>query len=197
MVNIYSGQEVGYIALQCPHYEHYHVMAENMLVEVLDDQDQPCQPGQTGRVVVTTLHNFAMPLLRYEIGDYAETGHPCPCGSGLPVLTRILGRQRNLFILPDGRRRWPALELDPAMAASLPVSQFQVIQRTLQEVQVKLVAFQHLNDNEERFLRSQVSDWLGYEFNVTFTYVDSISRSAGGKYEDFRCDVALDAVAAQ
>ena len=57
------------------------------------------------RVVISTLHNFAMPLLRYDIGDFAEVGDDCPCGRRLPVLKRILGRQRNLLCLPSGQRR--------------------------------------------------------------------------------------------
>ena len=115
---MYSSQEVGYIALECPTGESYHVQAENVLVEVLDDQDRPCSPGDVGRVVVTALHNFATPLLRYDIGDYAEVGAPCPCGRGLPALRRIMGRQRNMALLPTaaaaGRRsswraptKWP------------------------------------------------------------------------------------------
>lgn len=102
VVDGYSSQEVGYIALQCPEQEVYHVQAEGLLVEVLDAAGRPCGPGQVGRVVVTTLHNFATPLLRYALGDYAQVGGPCPCGRGLPVLTRILGRQRNMLMLPNG-----------------------------------------------------------------------------------------------
>jgi hypothetical protein len=66
--------------------------------------------GEVGRVVITTLQNFAMPLIRYDIGDYAEVGPPCSCGRGLPVLRRILGRKRNMFILPSGQRRWPCMD---------------------------------------------------------------------------------------
>jgi phenylacetate-CoA ligase len=190
VVDNYSAQEVGYIALQCPDHEHYHVMAEDLLVEILNEDGQPCQPGEVGKVVVTTLHSFAMPLFRYEIGDYAEVGLPCSCGRGLPVLTRILGRQRNLLVFPDGRRRWPSIELDPATAGSLPISQFQIIQRTLHDVEVKLVAYRPLTPDEEAMLRSHVVEWSGYPFNTTFTFVDAIPRSAGGKYEDFRSEVS-------
>ena len=77
---MYSSQEVGYIALQCPENESYHIQAENVLVEILDDDGLPCEPGEVGRVVVTALHNLATPLLRYDIGDYAEVGSPCSCG---------------------------------------------------------------------------------------------------------------------
>jgi len=87
VVDMYSTREAGYLALQCPDHEHYHVQAESALVEVLNAAGHPCRAGETGRVYVTPLHNFAMPLIRYDIGDFAEVGPPCPCGRGLPVLT--------------------------------------------------------------------------------------------------------------
>src|SRR6185295_14515719 len=95
VVDVYSSEECGQIALQCPEHEQYHVQSESVLVEVLDDEGRPCAPGTIGRVVLTTLQNFAMPLIRYDIGDFAEPGPACPCGRALPVLTRIVGRVRN------------------------------------------------------------------------------------------------------
>jgi phenylacetate-CoA ligase len=89
VIHLYRAEEVGPLALQCPEHEHFHVQCEQALVEVLDDQGRPCRPGEAGRVVATPFNNFAMPLLRYEVGDTAEVGAPCPCGRGLPVLTRI------------------------------------------------------------------------------------------------------------
>jgi phenylacetate-CoA ligase len=103
----YSSQEVGSIAIECPESGLYHVMAESVILEVVDDQGRPCREGEAGRVLLTDLHNFAMPILRYEIGDYAEPGGACPCGRGLPTLRRILGRERNLVLMPDGSRHWP------------------------------------------------------------------------------------------
>ena len=105
--DVYSANELGYIALQCPESEQYHVMSECALVEVIDGDGRPCRPGETGRLVLSSLHNYAMPLLRYEIGDYAEVGDQCPCGRGLPLLNRIAGRERNMLVLPDGRQHWP------------------------------------------------------------------------------------------
>ncbi|MBT1071070.1 hypothetical protein [Pelotalea chapellei] len=63
-VDLYSSQEVGNIALQCPESGLCHVQSESLLVEVVDDSGRPCAPGETGRIIVTTLHGFAMPLLR-------------------------------------------------------------------------------------------------------------------------------------
>lgn len=95
LVHIYRAEEVGPLALQCPEHEHFHVQSEQALVEVLDGQGKPCGIGEIGRVVATPLNNFAMPLIRYDLGDYAKMGAPCSCGRGLPVLTRILGRDRS------------------------------------------------------------------------------------------------------
>ena len=194
LVDMYSSQEVGYIALQCPGHEHYHVQSENLLVEILDDDDRPCPPGGVGRVVVTTLHNFATPLLRYELGDFAEVGAPCPCGRGLPVLTRVLGRQRNMLTLPDGDQRWPNLR-DPAEFASAggpglpPLQQFQVVQRSLTALEVLLVCPRPLGSDEEDAMRAYLAVTLGHRFDVTFNYVPEVPRSPGGKFEDFRSDI--------
>ena len=82
-------EEVGMVALQCPQHEHYHVQSEGLILEVLGEGGRACGPGETGSLVATTLHNFAMPLLRYELGLSGELGGPCPCGRGLPVLARV------------------------------------------------------------------------------------------------------------
>lgn len=109
IVDMYSSQEVGLIALQCPVSGLYHIQSESLIVEVLDDEGRQCPPGQVGRVVITDLHNFATPLIRYEIRDYAEVGPTCPCGRGLPTLSRIMGRRRNMVTLPDGSKHWPLI----------------------------------------------------------------------------------------
>lgn len=82
-------EEIGMVALQCPKHEHFHVQSEGLILEVLGEGGRACGPGETGRLIATTLHNFAMPLLRYELGLSGELGGPCPCGRGLPVLTRV------------------------------------------------------------------------------------------------------------
>lgn len=191
VVDIYSSQEVGYLALQCPDYEQYHVQSENVLVEVLDEWNRPCEPGQIGRLVVTSLHNFALPLLRYEIGDFAEVGWPCPCGRGLPVLRRILGRQRNMAILPSGERRWPSIELSgtDALDSFPPIQQFQLVQRSLEQMEMLLVAPRQLTPAEAELLHGWVTHAVGHRFELAITYVAEIPRSASGKFEDFRCEV--------
>jgi phenylacetate-CoA ligase len=185
IVDMYSSQEVGYIALQCPQQEHYHVQSEGLLVEVLDAAGKPCVPGEVGRVVVTTLHNFAMPLVRYDIGDYAEVGAPCSCGRGLPVITRILGRQRNLLVLPNGDRRWPLFGEGERPEALPPYYQFQVVQQSRELVQINVVRDGPYTAAEEAIVQRYFQQTLGHPFQIKLEYVGEIPRSKSGKFEDF------------
>lgn len=194
IVDTYSSEEFGYLALQCPDQSGYHVQAENVLLEVVDDEGQPCKPGDVGKVLVTGLHNFAMPLIRYDIGDYAEVGEPCSCGRGLPVLNRILGRQRNMFTLPDGRTRWPVVEardLTAAFDELPPITKFQLIQRTVERLEVNLVTLRQLTAKEEETIRKYLQRGLEFDFEVQFNYVDDIPRTRRGKYEEFRSEVPM------
>ncbi len=190
IADIYSSQEVGNVALQCPHSGMYHVMAENLIVEILDDQAQPCLPGQTGRVVVTDLHNFATPLLRYDIGDYAEVGSPCPCGRGLPTLQRIVGRERNMILFPDGRRHWPLVGAYHYHEVA-PIRQYQLIQRSRELLEVRLVSDAPVSAGQEARLAEIIHKTVGYPFKLKFVYFDKdIPRGRGGKFEDFICECA-------
>lgn len=190
VTDMYSCREAGYLALQCPGHEHYHVMAEGVHLELLNAAGAPCAPGEMGRVVISTLHNFAMPLIRYDIGDYAEAGEPCACGRGLPVLRRIVGRVRNMLRLPGGGVRHPRFG-EAQFGTVAPVRQFQVVQKTLADIEVALVVARPLTVDEEQTLRALILKNLAGPFNVAFVYRDDIPRSAGGKYEDFRSEVAV------
>jgi phenylacetate-CoA ligase len=187
VADCYSSQEVGYLACECPDAPLYHVMAETVIVEVLDENAAPCREGQVGRVVVTDLHNFATPLIRYDIGDYAEVGPPCPCGRGLPTLKRILGRERNLVLLPDGTRHWPLVGYAKYREIA-PVNQFQLVQEDRDNVVVRLVTERPLTSGEEDALGSHIQESLGFAFALRFVYFDGrIPAGPMGKFEEFIC----------
>lgn len=184
VADAYSCEEAGYIALQCPLHEHYHVQAENLIVEILDEAGRPCGPGETGRVVLTPLHNFAMPLIRYELGDYAEAGTPCECGRGLPVIVRIHGRQRNMLVLPDGRRHWPSFPGEMWREVA-PVAQFRLVQRTVEEIEAQYVMARELAAEEKMRLEEALAQRFGHRFRIVWTRRNLIERGAGYKLEDF------------
>lgn len=190
VTDTYTANEVGYIALQCPACDHYHVQSENLYLEVLDEDNRPCAADQIGRVVITSLQNFAQPLIRYEIGDYAEPGPPCPCGRGLPVLKRILGRTRNMLVLPTGERLWPQINASALDKISSAVRQAQFIQRSLDRIEVRYVGDRPLTAPESEKIAEKLRHRLQYPFEILFTRVDKIERSKAGKFEEFKSEVA-------
>ncbi len=184
VVDSYSSNEVGYIALQCPKHKHYHVQSEAVLVEILGEDGSICGPGEVGRAVLTDLHNFATPIVRYEIGDYAEAGTLCDCGRGLPVLHRINGRVRNMLILADGRRYWPLLG-SSGFDQIAPVLQHQLIQKSFNVIEARLVTTQPLTAEQEEGIRRQILVRMPSPFEVRITYTSEIPRNTGGKFEVF------------
>ena len=190
IVDTYSAQEIGYIALQCPETEHYHIQSENVFVEILNEYGHPCEHGEIGQVVVTTLHNFAMPLIRYEILDYAEVGKTCSCGRGLAVLRRILGRQRNMITFPDGKQHWPSFPAE-SWAYIAPIRQIQLVQRQLDNIVTRIVADRPLNPEQEHQLTAVLQKRLGYPFHITYEYPEQIDRNASYKYEDFVSELSV------
>jgi phenylacetate-CoA ligase len=188
LADCYSSQELGSIAVQCPHSQLYHV-AENVILEVLDDTGQPCAAGQTGRVVLTDLVNFATPIIRYDIGDYAEVGPPCPCGRGLPTVARVVGRERNLVVMPDGSRHWPIVGTLKFRDVA-PIQQFQFIQLDRESIEVRLVSAEPVTPAQEAELTKMIHECLGHAFRLKFAYFDDvIPRTRGGKFEEFICKV--------
>jgi phenylacetate-CoA ligase len=107
LFDVYSSEELGYMAIQCPVQNQYHVQSESLLLEVLREDGSSCALNEPGRIVVTSLLNYATPLIRYEIGDYGELAGPCSYGRDLPVLKTINGRVRNMLrhpmVVPAGR----------------------------------------------------------------------------------------------
>ncbi len=190
IADTYSSAEAGVIAVQCPESGLYHAMAESLIVEVLDEQGEACMPGQVGRVVVTDLHNFATPLVRYDLGDYAETADACSCGRGLPALKRIAGRRRNMARLPDGRDLWPAIG-GLRYCEIAPIRQFQFIQRERESIEVRLVSQAPLSADQERRIGDLICTALDFSFKLQFVYfAEQIPRGPGGKFEEFVCELA-------
>lgn len=184
--DVYSANEVGYVALQCPELGRYHVQAEDVLVEIIGDDGRTCGVGESGRVVVTSLHNFAMPLLRYELGDYATVGAPCGCGRGLPTIARVLGRTRNMVRLPEGRSAFPGFPLN-ALLRLPAIRELKMIQHSLEDLEIELVVSRPLTNEEEASLVRAVCKRLQREFRIQLTQVSQLSRGSSFKREDFEC----------
>ena len=184
VTEVYSSAETGIIAMPCREQNALHVHAEGVRLEILREDGSPCEPGEEGRVILTSLHNFAMPLIRYEIGDRAVLGTPCACGRTLPVLAAIPGRARDMLTLPDGRRRFPYYAHNTIMQVDAIV-QHQVAQTARDEVELRLVVRRPLTPAEEAHIVTAATQGLGGEHRVRLVYRSEIPRQASGKFAEF------------
>ena len=184
IVSNYSAWETGYIALQCPTHDHYHVQSEVVRIEVLDESGAPCTPGQIGRVVATPLHNFAMPLLRYELGDEVEVGEPCPCGRGLPVLKRVVGRMLDYLTLPSGVKRRVNIA-HHALSSIRAIREYQLVQQSRERLDLMLMVARPLTADEETSVRTALAREVGEEFAYALHYRESLPRGGEGKLRAF------------
>jgi phenylacetate-CoA ligase len=182
--DLYSSEEAGCMAIQCPSCRLYHVQSESLILEVLDEKDRPCRSGQMGRVVVTTLFNYATPLIRYDIGDFAEAGSHCACGRGLPLLNRINGRRRNMLKLPDGSLFWPSTG-GHRLHRIAPIRQHQFRQIAPTVIEAWLVTDEPISPDQETKLRKIIAENIPMPFEIRIRRMPEIPRGAGGKYEEF------------
>jgi phenylacetate-CoA ligase len=184
--DVYTSQECGVMATQCPEEGSYHV-SETILLEVVDDAGRPCEAGGIGRILVTDLVNYVTPLIRYEIGDYAEVGALCPCGRGLPTIRRFLGRERNLVLLPDGTRHWPVVGFHRWGEVHV-IRQFQFIQLDRKTILARMSAPSRPTPEQEARLAKIIQEELKHPFEIRYEWQEEpLPRGPGGKFEEFLC----------
>jgi phenylacetate-CoA ligase len=183
----YGNREVMLIATECEAHQGLHVQAENVVVELVvrDDRNgtvRAARPGEIGEVVVTDLHNLAMPFIRHVIGDLAMAtdGAECPCGRGLPRIASVEGRTADT--LTDGHGRGVSglalmtlfLDLAPA------VRQYQVVQQRDLSLTVRVVPTSRFDGSARDRIHRHCEHYLP-GVPVTIDLVDAIEPAAGGK----------------
>jgi phenylacetate-CoA ligase len=182
---VYSCEEVGFIATQCPALS-YHLVPENARVEILDAHGTPVAPGEVGNVVVTGLYNYAMPFVRYAIGDVAEAAAgSCPCGRGLPIIGQVLGRTRCAFVFEDGKRFWPRVFESRALRQFVPYREFQMVQLDHRRIELRYVPDGSDLAPDASGLDHYVRTNMHPTAEIALLAVDAIPRGPGGKLDPF------------
>jgi phenylacetate-CoA ligase len=180
--NRYGCREVGDIAHECGSHQGLHVNADCLLIEIVDSSGQACRPGETGDILVTSLHNYGMPLIRYAIGDRAtwSTERTCPCGRGLPLLGVVEGRSMDVVSTRGGQHiggtYWTIL-----LRSRPGLAQFQVVQDTLDGITVRYVRGDAFDPAVLEYYSARVNEKTAGELRVAFKEETDIERNAGGK----------------
>ena len=178
----YGSREFMLIGSECPEHRGLHVSMENLIVEVVDDDGDPVRAGETGRLLVTDLHNAAMPFIRYEIGDLARASDDrCPCGRGLQLLDDIVGRSLDVIRAPGGRVI-PG-ELFPHLMKDYPeILRFQVVQERPDSIRLLLQAENTVSADLGDAIRSKVNELVGEPLAIDIEPVDAIPLTPSGKH---------------
>ena len=181
--NRYGCEEVSLIACECERHAGLHVAAESVYTEVEPD----------GRLLVTDLSNFAMPLIRYRIGDVVTTtAAPCPCGRGLPLLATVEGRDADYVLTPAGNLI-SGISLTENFATQIPgTAQLQIVQETRTRLLLRLVKDDQFTEASRRKIAALVLDLFGPTMTVETEFVDAIAQEASGKYRFCVSHVATD-----
>lgn len=180
--NTYGSREFMLIAAECEKHEGLHISADNLIVEIIKDDGTPAQEGETGRIIVTDLHNYGMPFIRYEIGDLGiATSRSCSCGRGLPLIADVVGRSLDVIRTPEGRII-PGEFFPHLMKDFVEVARFQVVQEKLDLLIVKIVPDGKLSASSKNIIDVEVRKKVGSAMIVKYEIVSEIPLTATGKY---------------
>lgn len=180
----YRSREVGPMAQECECRKGMHINAEYLHIE-LDNKKQISGSGDwVGEVVVTDLLNFGMPFIRYNISDMAVMNDSsCPCGRGLPMIDKVMGRSLDVFVTPDGKLvSTIALVMYLVNGAPGLIGQLQILQDALDHLTFRMtidpLPSQEVMDHQKKIIRKIFGDTM----KITYDFVDEIPRELSGKY---------------
>jgi len=180
ILNIYSTKEFGHLAFECKEHSGYHMITDTAVFEFLKNGED-VSFGEKGEVVVTGLHNDAMPFIRYKLGDIAILSeNKCPCGRGYPLIKNLEGREDDFFILPSGKQISPRMiNLIEFLAG---IDAYKIIQESPKQIVVKMVKNKDFSDITVGEIKKIIQfGCSGEPVDVEVEIVEEIPRERTGK----------------
>jgi len=178
----YAEAERVVFTCECERHEGHHIFEEYGVTEFLDDAGELVPAGTRGRITGTTLHNTAMPLLRYTFGDIgARSERQCSCGRTLALLEGLTSRDEDILVAPDGRL------IPPIMVSWAPrivegVRDWQLVQHRRDELTARFVVDKPLTETDREWLLTYFAGRVGPDIRVVIEQVDEIPLSNRGKH---------------
>lgn len=185
----YGSIEFNLIAWQCPQGPWLHLCEDGVKVEILDDHDRPVPAGQPGRLVGTALQSFAMPLIRFDLGDRVVAGpSPCPCGSPFATLARVEGRQLDTFWFPDGSSLHPFELTNPLVERCHLdwLQRYQLVQERPEQLVFRFQSDTQPSSEQLEAAFQAIHSALGRRASLRLERVEQFEDEGGGKFRYFR-----------
>ncbi len=178
--NFYSnGERAGHV-LQCEH-GRLHVLTETSVIEIIRADGSPAAAGEVGELVITSMINRAMPLIRYRIGDTGIMSREehCPCGRETPILENLTGRTNDFLVTGDGRRIRPV----GVFMGTPMVKAAQFVQEEAGSVVVKIIPREGFGPADEKKVVHELEAELGQSTRYQIEIVDELPFGANGKLQ--------------
>jgi phenylacetate-CoA ligase len=183
VTDLYGCEEVGLIACECERHDGMHIDMENNYVELLDSQGNPVAPGEDGAVVVTSLLNRSMPLIRYKMGDVASMPErACACGRTLPLMNNISGRVADFLVRKDGSVVAGVSLVERTLTKFPGVAQMQIVQEDIDNIVLKIARDPNYTEATGEALIQEFKSSVGPHNTVRIEYVASIPQEPSGKF---------------
>lgn len=183
--NRYGCREVGHIASECSSHDGMHYDADRLIVEIVDDNGNPCPPNTVGNIVVTDLFNYVFPLIRYKIGDLGSLSDDtnCACGCTLPKINKIEGRAFDVIQGVNGNSVSGTFWTLAFRFKVKGVDSFQVRQKVLDEIKLYLKVNDSYDDNQKIKIIDIIKTKLGEQTKVKIELVNDFEYSPTGKFK--------------
>jgi phenylacetate-CoA ligase len=186
----YSAGETGPIAYECPkHQGYYHVANTNVIVECDDKLTVSFNGAQLGRLLITHLHSYPTPIIRYDVGDFGQLENQCPCGHDGPTISNIYGRGKHFLRHPDGRLL-PLYLSTRLLLDALAFKECRVRQTEVDTITIELGGREEITRDEEMRLTNLVIKATDPAFKVKINPVAEIDWSGNPKRLFFSSSVA-------
>ena len=190
VANGYGGRDAGFIAHQCPS-GGMHITAEDIIVEIVDNNGQVLPHGEAGEIVVTHLATRDFPFIRYRTGDVGVLSDQlCSCGRGLPLLKEIQGRTTDFIVAQNGTVLH-GLALIYVLRGIEGIESFKITQYSLNKTTVQIVKGQKYNQQSKTKIQREFKQRLGQDVQIIVEYIPEIAKEKSGKFRYVISHVAI------
>jgi len=178
----YGLNDGGVGAYECSEHNGLHIDTERSIMEIVDDTGSQMEEG-VGKILATSLHNYAMPFIRYDTEDMGHiVEDACGCGRESRLLKEVMGRQQEMLQTPEGKYVHGAFFNSYMFEKIKSVKEFQVVQEKLDKIVIKIVPEDGFDETQldmiREIIKQKSSGW-----DVDFRFVDEIERTKAGKYK--------------
>ncbi len=186
----YGCEEVSLIGSECEMHNGMHLNLDHLIVEFIKADGTQAGPGEEGKIIVTDLTNYGMPFIRYEVGDVGiPTDRICPCGRGLPLMEKVIGRTADFLVRKDGSLIAGVSLIERLLTKTPGIHQMQLIQNEIKRIHINIVKARHFSSNKTMNQLKEEFEKVFPGTEMVAIFLAGIPQERSGKYRFAICNI--------